>query len=81
MLLRFLDPMLRGSAGVGSWQVASQGRGEARGTLSLMPDLAGIQGRRFEEPLVILADRLTGNEDIPVSGLRGAACMCGCDWV
>jgi hypothetical protein len=71
VLLRFLDPMLRGAAGVGSWQVVSQGRAEARGSLALMPDLAGIQGRRFAEPQVILADRLTGNEDIPVGLGRG----------
>ncbi|EFN54548.1 hypothetical protein CHLNCDRAFT_135335 [Chlorella variabilis] len=63
VLLRFLDPMLRGAAGVGSWQVASQGRAAAGGLLTVMADLAGIQ--RFDEPQVIVADKLTGNEDIP----------------
>jgi len=47
VLLRHLDPMLRGAAGVGSWQVVSQGRGNAQGQLVVMPDLAGIQVREM----------------------------------
>ncbi|KAL4424419.1 hypothetical protein ABPG77_005662 [Micractinium sp. CCAP 211/92] len=65
VLLRFLDPMLRTSAGVGSWQVVSQGGAGTAGQLAVMPDLAGIQGQRFAEPQVIVAEKLTGNEDIP----------------
>lgn len=45
MLLRFLDPMLRGAAGVGSWQVVSQGRAVAEGQLVAMPNLEGVQVR------------------------------------
>ncbi|PSC73883.1 ABC transporter A family member 2 isoform B [Micractinium conductrix] len=65
VLLRFLDPALRSAAGVGSWQVVSQGRGSAAGELVVMPDLAGIQGQRFDSPQVVVAEKLTGNEDIP----------------
>ena len=43
MLLRHLDPMLRGAAGVGSWQVVSQGQAGAAGQLVVMPNLEGVQ--------------------------------------
>lgn len=66
VLLRTLDPTLRAAAGVGAWQVVSQAVGG--GELTLMGDLEGIQGRSFSSPVVIVAERLTGNEDIPVSG-------------
>ncbi|PRW45423.1 Carbohydrate-Binding Module Family 45 [Chlorella sorokiniana] len=65
VLLRFLDPMLRGAAGVGSWQVVSQGRAAAEGQLVVMPNLDGVQGQRFERAQVVVAEKLTGNEDIP----------------
>lgn len=35
--------MLRGAAGVGSWQVASQGRAGAQGQLVVMSNLEGVQ--------------------------------------
>ncbi|GAB4821271.1 hypothetical protein N2152v2_008317 [Parachlorella kessleri] len=63
VLLRFLDPMLRSTAGVGSWQVVSQA--VAEGEVRVMDDLEGVQGQHFETPLVVVAERLTGNEDIP----------------
>ena len=119
VLLRYLGPLLRTAAGVGSWQVVSQGRGAACGALTLMPDLASIQasgqrrrcawhhktlkiifwtgvllltvsprllllllllmqGQRFDDPLVIVAERLTGNEDIPVSGRRRGYRLSSC---
>ncbi|KAI3425011.1 hypothetical protein D9Q98_008393 [Chlorella vulgaris] len=65
VLLRFLDPMLRSAAGMGSWQVVSQGGGAAAGKLVVMADLAGIQGERYSEPQFIVVEKLTGNEDIP----------------
>jgi hypothetical protein len=63
--------MLRSAAGVGSWQVVSQGGGAAAGQLVVMADLAGIQGERYSEPQFIVVEKLTGNEDIPVSGKGG----------
>lgn len=74
VLLRFLDPMLRKTAGVGAWQVVSQA--VAEGTVVVMDGLEGIQGKHYDEPQVIIADGLTGNEDIPegvVAVLTGSA--------
>jgi alpha-glucan,water dikinase len=77
-LLRHLGPALRAAAGVGAWQVVSQaaaGR-PAAGVVAVMPDLSSIQGTTLEAATVIVADRLTGNEDIPegvVAILTGAA--------
>lgn len=64
-LLQQLGPALRAAAGVGAWQVVSQGSGVASGRLVSMPDLTDIQGKTMPEATVIVAERLTGNEDIP----------------
>lgn len=66
VLLRYLDPHLRRAADVGPWQVVSQA--PAVGQVMVMEDLSGIQGKSFESgpSVVVLADRLTGNEDIPL---------------
>ena len=50
VLLRYLDPLLRKTAGVGAWQVVSQA--VAEGTVVVMDGLEGIQGKHFDEPQV-----------------------------
>ncbi|KAK9807043.1 hypothetical protein WJX72_011773 [[Myrmecia] bisecta] len=62
-LLQALEPMLRNTAGVGSWQVVSQQA--VVGKVSVLPSLADIQGRHFSQPLVVIAQQVGGMEDIP----------------
>ena len=63
MLLRRLDPVLRRRAELGDWQVISPGRGVGR--VETVGSLGDVQGRRFETPVVIVADRVRGDEEPP----------------
>jgi alpha-glucan,water dikinase len=67
VLLRHLDPILRREAGLGGWQVISPA--EAFGRVRVIDRLLAIQGERFAEPTVIVADAVAGNEEIP-EGVR-----------
>ncbi|NOZ67703.1 MAG: hypothetical protein GXP46_00305 [Deferribacteres bacterium] len=62
-LIRRLDPLLRGSAGIGDWQVISPGR--ARGYVEVVDELRSVQGRAFDRPTVIVTDRVSGDEEPP----------------
>jgi alpha-glucan,water dikinase len=63
MLLRHLDPLLRQSAQLGDWQVISRGRGA--GLIEVVNSLRSLQGRQFDSPRVIVADKVLGDEEIP----------------
>jgi hypothetical protein len=42
-------------------------QGEARGRVLVLPSLAEIQGKRFDEETIVIAEQVGGMEDIPVS--------------
>jgi alpha-glucan,water dikinase len=63
LLLRHLDPWLRQLAHVGTWQIISRGRGYGR--VEVVEALHSIQGKRFDSPTVVVADKVTGEEEIP----------------
>jgi alpha-glucan,water dikinase len=62
-LLRRMDPILRKSAHLGDWQVASPGR--AAGRVHVVAALKSIQGKRFSHPAVVVTDEIGGQEEIP----------------
>jgi len=62
LLLRHLDPILRRSAGLGGWQVISPGR--AAGRVRVCDSLLAVQHEQFAEATILLADRVTGEEEI-----------------
>ncbi|KAK9803518.1 hypothetical protein WJX73_002149 [Symbiochloris irregularis] len=62
-LLQHLEPMLRNSAGVGSWQVVSQA--EAQGRVVVLDSLSEVQGISFPGPTIVVARHVGGMEDIP----------------
>src|SRR5439155_8635334 len=62
MLLRPLDPILRKAAGLGGWQVISPAR--AAGRVRVVDRLVAVQAERFAEPTVLIADTVSGNEEI-----------------
>ncbi|OAI50193.1 hypothetical protein AYO44_05850 [Planctomycetaceae bacterium SCGC AG-212-F19] len=63
LLLRHLDPILRRAAGLGGWQFVS--RGQAVGRVIVGERLLAFQHDRFPEAAVIVADTITGDEEIP----------------
>ena len=63
VLLRHLDPVLRQTAHMGNWQIISPGRGV--GEVEVVEALQSIQGKRFVTPRIVIADQVTGEEDIP----------------
>lgn len=63
MLVSYLNPILRKSAGLGDWQVISRGRGT--GQVEVVSDLRSIQGRTFGHPTIIVTDEVAGDEEMP----------------
>lgn len=63
LVTRYLDPLLRESAHLGNWQLVSRGTGT--GEVKVLEYLVSVQGRSFTRPVVIIADRITGDEEIP----------------
>ncbi len=63
LLLRHLDPILRKAAGLGGWQVISPAG--ASGRVRVLDHLIDVQAERFAEPTVLVADVVSGNEEIP----------------
>ena len=67
LLLRRLDTVIRKKAGSGPWQVIS--RREAEGRLKPIASLAEVQGERFEEPTLLLAAKVRGDEEPPAGAV------------
>ncbi len=63
MLLRHIDPMLRKAAKLGNWQVISPG--QAMGQVEVVDTLKSIQGRTFDSPTVVIAEKVMGDEEPP----------------
>lgn len=64
-LIQLLEPVVRQAAGVSSWQIVSQV--PASGKVLCISSLADVQGVEYEEPVVLIADKVGGMEDIPVN--------------
>jgi alpha-glucan,water dikinase len=62
-VLRHLDPALRREAELGNWQVISPGR--ATGRVEVVKDLGSVQGGKFKEAAIILAEKVKGDEEPP----------------
>ncbi len=68
MLLRHLEPLLREEANLGNWQVISPSKGA--GWVEVIDVLGSIQGKRFDNPTIIIADKIKGDEE-PPQGVTG----------
>ncbi len=62
-LLRHLDPVLRKAAHIGDWQIISRGHGA--GQVEVVEELRSVQGKTFDAPRIVIADKVTGAEEIP----------------
>ncbi len=72
LLLRPLERSLREKAGLGGWQVVSAAHSVGR--VSCIPRLHDVQSERFAEPVVLIADEVGGDEEIP----EGATAVLSC---
>jgi Phosphoenolpyruvate synthase/pyruvate phosphate dikinase len=79
-LLRKLDEVLRGIAGLGNWQVVSRGCGEAGGVLEILESLAAVQGRAFQVRTILVISEIRGDEEIP-EGVTALLCKSTVDLV
>jgi alpha-glucan, water dikinase len=62
-----LRRLVREEAKLSSWHPISRGGGKGR--LKVMDSLDPVQGRRFEPPVIIITDRIRGDEDLPEGAL------------
>ncbi|KAF9625316.1 hypothetical protein IFM89_021441 [Coptis chinensis] len=62
-LVNRLDPVLRKTANLGSWQVISPV--EAVGYVVVVDELLAVQNKSYEKPTVLVARSVRGEEEIP----------------
>jgi alpha-glucan,water dikinase len=62
-----LRRVLREKAKLSSWQPISRGGGKGR--VKVMDTLDAVQGQRFDPPVIIVSDRIRGDEDLPEGAL------------
>ncbi|KAM3202848.1 alpha-glucan water dikinase, chloroplastic [Capsicum annuum] len=62
-LLNRLDPVLRKTANLGSWQIISPV--EAVGYVVVVDELLSVQNKTYEKPTILLAKSVKGEEEIP----------------
>mmetsp|Transcript_43979 Transcript_43979/g.104093 ORF Transcript_43979/g.104093 Transcript_43979/m.104093 type:complete len:1491 (+) Transcript_43979:153-4625(+) len=63
--LRKLDKALRAQGGGSMWQVISAGKPGANGWVVQVPDLMSVQECVYDRPTVLLANSLSGEEEVP----------------
>jgi alpha-glucan,water dikinase len=63
MMLHQIDPLLRKAARLSPWQIISRGRGV--GKVETVQSLHAIQQTTFKSPVVIIADEVSGDEELP----------------
>ena len=63
MLLHQAGRILRESAHLGTWQIVSPGRGT--GKVEVVEMLRTVQNKQFTEPVVIVAEKVMGDEELP----------------
>ena len=63
MLLQQIDRHLRISAQLGNWQIVSRGGGVGR--VEVVEMLGAIQGKTFSEPVAVIANKVSGDEELP----------------
>ncbi|KAI6694871.1 hypothetical protein NL676_022581 [Syzygium grande] len=62
-LLNRLNPILRKTANLGSWQVISSF--EVVGYVSVVNELLAVQNKSYEKPTILVAKSVKGEEEIP----------------
>lgn len=68
MLIHHIDIFLRNTAAIGSWQVISPA--QCTGTVKVVDSIISIQYETYNEPTIIIANKIKGEEEIP-TGVTG----------
>lgn len=68
LILSNVEQNLRTTADMGAWQVISP-IDKITGKLVLVPDLHTVAEKVYDEPTVLLAARVTGEEEIPIGAI------------
>lgn len=63
LLVNRLDPVLRKTANLGSWQVISPV--DAVGYVTVVKELLTVQNKTYEKPTILVAKSVKGEEEIP----------------
>jgi len=63
--LRKLDKALRQQGGGHMWQIISSGKPGAQGWVVEVPDLMSVQAETYDRPTILLANSLSGEEEVP----------------
>jgi len=63
MLIHQFDPILRKQAKLGDWQIVSPNN--ATGEVLVVESFRDVQGKRFERPTVVIAEKVFGDEEPP----------------
>ncbi|XP_024543149.1 alpha-glucan water dikinase 1, chloroplastic [Selaginella moellendorffii] len=63
VLLNRLDPVLRSTAHLGSWQVISPVN--VQGFVSVVHELGDVQDKVYDKPTILISGRVKGEEEIP----------------
>lgn len=65
LVLGCSEPAIRSAADIGAWQIISP-VASVSGKLEMVPDLHVVADKIFEEPTILLAARVTGEEEVPI---------------
>lgn len=67
-LLAILDTALRAALGLGAWRVLSTSPAShpVVGIVMHTASLAAVQHESFEQPTLLIADRISGEEEVPL---------------
>lgn len=65
LVLSNIEPTLRAAADLGAWQVISP-VSSVSGRIQLVPDLHSVSDHVYKEPTILLAARVTGEEEVPL---------------
>lgn len=73
-LLAILDTALRAALGLGAWRILSPGPASTPvvGVMVHTTSLAAVQHEKFEQPTLLIADRISGEEEVPLVNLLPA---------
>ncbi|EFJ44707.1 hypothetical protein VOLCADRAFT_118653, partial [Volvox carteri f. nagariensis] len=63
LVITAIEPMLRNAAALGAWQVISPVEGT--GIVEVITGLHEVQDKTYEQPTVLIAEQVTGEEEIP----------------
>jgi alpha-glucan,water dikinase len=68
MILKKIDPHVRGCAHLGNWLIISQGRNHgSRGYVEKVSNLADVMHKVYDKRTVLLVEKITGEEEVPTN--------------